>query len=132
MESAAQGNGKPDHDQADQCCVRVAVGGSHRAPFAAARSAGHWGWENRHLIYGEVTLNGGNPRDLTLGDFVGAAYALMVRTYAGIPGKNLIEAIDLANESFGIEKSAQAVEASVEQQNQASLEQLSGMLRGTR
>jgi len=54
----------------------------------------------------------------------------MVRTFAGIPGKNLIDAIELANESFGIEKTPEQKEASVESQNQASLEQLSGMLRG--
>jgi len=40
---------------------------------------------------------------------VDAAYALMVRTYAGIPGKNLLEAVDLANESFGIEKKSEPV-----------------------
>ncbi len=59
-----------------------------------------------------------------------AAYALMVRTYAGIPGSNLLEAVDRANESFGIEKPEEEKVAAVEQQNQASLEQLTGMLRG--
>ncbi len=57
-----------------------------------------------------------------------AAYALMVRTYAAIPGSNLLEAVDRANESFGIEKKDESV--AVEAQNQASLEQLTGMLRG--
>lgn len=51
----------------------------------------------------------------------------MVRTYAGIPGKNLLEAIDLANESFGLDgKENMPVEA----QNQASLNQLENMMRG--
>ncbi len=69
---------------------------------------------------------------MTLGAFIAAAYALMVRTYAGIPGKNLIEAIELANESFGIEKPEEQKAVAVEQQNQASLEQLTGMLRGVK
>lgn len=99
----------------------MALGGSHRHPFAPARSIGNWGWENRHLIFGEVTLAGGNPRDLTLRSFVDAAYALMVRTYAAIPGKNLMEAIDLANETFGIETEKQV---SVEEQNEQSLQEL--------
>ena len=58
-----------------------------------------------------------------------AAYALMVRTYAGIPGKNLLEAIDLANESFGLKSEPNAP---VEAKNEASLQQLDALMRGVR
>jgi hypothetical protein len=51
----------------------------------------------------------------------------MVRTYAGIPGKNLLEAIDLANESFGIEAKENAP---VEAQNEQSLKALEAQLMG--
>jgi hypothetical protein len=107
----------------------VAVGGSHRNPFAPGRAIAHWGWENRHFIYGEITLNGGDPRKLTLGAFVNAAYALMVRTYSAIPGKNLMEAIELANESFGIETEQQTL---VEDKNEDSLKALENMMRGVK
>jgi hypothetical protein len=107
----------------------VAVGGSHRSPFAAARSIGYWGWDNRNYIYGEIALSGGDPGKLTLRTFIQAAYALMVRTYAGIPGKNLLEAIDLANESFGIEQNKNEP---VETQNEQSLKQLETALMGVR
>ena len=105
------------------------MGGSHGSPFATARSIGYWGWDNRNYIYGEITLSGGDPSKLTLRMFIQAAYALMVRTYAGIPGKHVLEAIDLANESFGIEAKENAP---VEAQNEQSLKQLSAMLGGVR
>jgi len=60
---------------------------------------------------------------------VDAAYALMVRAYAGIPGKNLLEAIDLANESFGLATEGET-EAAVEVQNEQSLKQLEAALMG--
>lgn len=53
----------------------------------------------------------------------------MVRTYAAIPGKNLLEAIDLANESFGIQAQENAP---IEAQNEQSLKQLSAMMRGVK
>ena len=61
-----------------------------------------------------------------------ASYALMVRTFSAIPGSNLLEAIERTNESFGIEKPVEGKAVAADQQNQASLEQLSGMLRGVR
>lgn len=65
---------------------------------------------------------------MTLRTFVNAAYALMVRTYAGIPGKNLLEAIDLANESFGLE--TRDKDEDVAAKNVASLNQLDAMMAG--
>jgi hypothetical protein len=50
----------------------------------------------------------------------------MVRTYSAIPGKNLIEAIELANESFGIETEQQMIPA--EAKNEESLKQLERMM----
>ena len=64
---------------------------------------------------------------MTLRSFVQAAYALMVRTYAGIPGKTLLEAIDLANESFGLEAKPQISEGA---KNAAALQQLDAMMQG--
>jgi hypothetical protein len=64
---------------------------------------------------------------LTLRTFVQAAYALMVRVYAGIPGKTLLEAIDLANESFGLDSKPQVPEGA---QNAAALQQLERMMAG--
>ncbi len=64
---------------------------------------------------------------MTLRAFIDAAYALMVRTYAAMPGKHLLEAMDLANESFGIEKSK---EMPSEADNDASLKQLEKLMAG--
>ena len=36
-----------------------------------------------------------------------AAYALMVRTFSGIPGTNLLDAISRTNESFGLGDSSE-------------------------
>jgi len=66
---------------------------------------------------------------VTLRAFVSAAYALMVRTYAGIPGKTLLEAIDLANETFGM-KTEEQIEAAVESQNEQSLKRLEALMAG--
>ena len=55
---------------------------------------------------------------------------MMVRTFLSIPGTNLMTAIYHANESFGIEQPPEVAQASLEAQNQASLEQLGAMLRG--
>lgn len=128
MAGAARGQGEPGHHQADQRHLLLAVGGGHRHPFAAARSIAHWGWDNRHYIYGEITLSGGDVSKLTLRAFVNAAYALMVRTYAGIPGKNLLEAIELANESFGLE--TRSKEEDIGAKNAAALNQLDAMMAG--
>ncbi len=67
---------------------------------------------------------------MSLRAFVAAAYALMVRTYAGIPGKTLLEAIDLANETFGIEKKPELKEAEVGAKNAAAVSQLNAQMRG--
>ena len=64
---------------------------------------------------------------MTLGTFVSAAYALMVRVYAGIPDKTLLEAIDLANKSFGLESKTQVSEGA---KNAAALQQLERMMAG--
>lgn len=58
-----------------------------------------------------------------------ASYALMVRTYAGIPGQNLLQAVDLANEAFGLEVEKQIP---VEVENEQALEQFSAMMRGVK
>lgn len=58
-----------------------------------------------------------------------AAYALMVRTYAGIPGTNLLEAIDRTNKAFGLEAEEQEP---VAVKNEQSLKQLQGMMAGVR
>jgi hypothetical protein len=58
---------------------------------------------------------------VTLRAFVAAAYALLVRFYMALPEKNLLEAIDLTNETFGIK----AVEnISSETRNEQSLKEL--------
>ena len=61
-----------------------------------------------------------------------AAYALMVRTYAAIPGSNLLSAIDSANESFGIEQPAEFKEAQTAAKNAAAVRELDSMMRGLR
>jgi len=53
----------------------------------------------------------------------------MVRTYASIPGKNQLEAIDLANQTFGIEAAEQAP---VEDQNNQALAELEAFMRGVK
>jgi len=52
----------------------------------------------------------------------------MVRTYMSIPGKHLLDAIELANESFGIEKTEAQKTADVESQNTQSLQQFERMM----
>jgi hypothetical protein len=69
---------------------------------------------------------------LTLKLFIAAAYALMVRTYAGIPGQNLLDAIESTDNTFGIEQPEEVKEENVEARNEASLKQLEKMMRGVR
>jgi len=67
---------------------------------------------------------------MTLREFTDAAFAFMVRTFLSIPGTHLLQAIEQANEAFGIERSEEQTEAAVEAQNEASLRQLQAMMAG--
>lgn len=66
---------------------------------------------------------------MTLGAFTDASYALMVRSFQGIPGKTLFDAIEFVEASLGIENS-ETKEVAVEESNEASLRQLEAMMRG--
>jgi len=76
-----------------------------------------------------VALNGGDPGVLSFKTFLDISYALLVQEYRDKGGMNLIAALEQAQEYAsgpGREKTVSSVEA----QNQASLEQLAGMLKG--
>ena len=64
---------------------------------------------------------------MSLRHFLNAAYAIFVETYERVPGKTLFDAIDLTNESIGIETSPNIP---IEAQNEMSLKQLEAQLMG--
>lgn len=61
--------------------------------------------------------------------FLDAAYALFVREFQRI-GKTVFEAVDMTNESFGIERAPEQVQAAIEAENESSLQQLQAMMAG--
>ena len=68
---------------------------------------------------------------MTLRSFLNAGFALLVEAYTGL-GVNLVQACENAWEALGMEKDAQAVEASVEAQNEASFNQLQSLMAGVK
>ena len=71
----------------------MAHGGDEWPPYASVLGLGSWAWENRSLIYGRVTLSGGNPDRMKLRHFLDAAYTLFVEEYRK-GGLDLIAAVD--------------------------------------
>lgn len=63
--------------------------------------------------------------------FLDAAYALFVCEFQRV-GKTVFEAVDMTNESFGIERAPEQVQAAIEAENESSLLQLNTLLAGVR
>ena len=78
-----------------------------------------------------MTLAGGDPERMNLRSFLNAGFALLVEAYTGL-GVNLVEACERAWEGIGVEKAPEAVEASVEAQNEASFAQLEALMQGVK
>jgi len=77
-----------------------------------------------------VTLNGGDPRTLSLRRFLDAAYVCLVESYQAA-GMNLIEALESTAEyrAGGVKKDAPPpTEAAVARQNERSLAELQKLM----
>lgn len=61
---------------------------------------------------------------MTLGSFTDAAYTLVVRSFAAIPGKSLFDAIEETNAAFEITPP----DTLIEKRNEESLKQLERMM----
>jgi len=71
----------------------VAHGGDDGPPYDSALGLGSWAWAHRSYIFGRVALSGGNPRALTLRDFLDAAEAIFVDEYRKM-GLDLLSALE--------------------------------------
>lgn len=77
MACAAQAHHGSPPDLEDRR-VQPAVGGNAvPPPYWDALALGEWAWANRSLVWGRVTLAGGDAESLTLPEFLNAAYAIL-------------------------------------------------------
>ena len=107
----------------------MADGGADRPPYDDALALGLWAWESRSLIYGKVTLAGGNPEAMTLRQFLDAAYALLVEEAQRL-GIDLISALE-SHSKWAARSLLEAVnDTSI--QNQRALAELEKMMSGVK
>ena len=107
----------------------MADGGADRPPYDDALALGLWAWESRSLIYGKVTLAGGDPEAMTLRQFLDAAYALLVEEAQRL-GIDLISALE-THSKWAARSLLEAVnDTSI--QNQRALAELEKMMSGVK
>ena len=107
----------------------MADGGADRPPYGDALALGLWAWESRSLIYGKVTLAGGNPEAMTLRQFLDAAYALLVEEAQRL-GIDLISALE-THSKWAARSLLEAVNDTAIQ-NQRALAELENLMRGVK
>jgi len=118
--------------------VRLLDRESLRNPYRRARRLIEWAVSRQALLEGRIILQGGRLEGLTLGEYLSAAYALVVEEFTlgrgGVQHEEIIEGIDsILDKVLPEELTEEGAELlrrrEIAEQNRGATERLAGMMR---